>query len=419
MGAALCGMALAEVVSALPAQIRWADGLGTGAFDADTLTRLRQLAVSPTLLYGERVGLAAVAHEILWTAVFLGLLMSAACAVARRAADVPIRPAAFCLALLTFAPVANLLALLVLAFPELASEPVLRGAHFTEILRDTQDGSAHVIFLALAGACAGVAVSLRAPTKSDEGGEVSKGAEGSARHKGVREQLLDHLLELRGPERTLWRRIGATIMVTCGAGILLMTLSSGLPSAVLTLISDALCRDSGTLRSCSDELASLMTGPLPHNDDPRVTSAYFGYASIYALQSFALSFAALFFLVRAQPGMRSGPATTLLVGWSAYTVGAISYVALLELGLAFGQTPDLARSDLLELVSQLLVPPGALSHTLLAAPLTAGALALCSWTRVRLKEIRGHRTEAAEPADTQPAPAEDAPPLRDDGVETP
>ncbi|TGA83246.1 hypothetical protein, partial [Streptomyces sp. MZ04] len=152
----------------LPAQIRWADSGDPWTRQMElhesALANLRLLTVSPTLLLGDRSEAAGLATELLWYALFLGMLLSTAWAVAARigAGQAGRRSLALCLALTAFAPQANLLALTALTalhLPDLLLTPSTRGTRAQELLDDAREGAAHAVLMALF-ACAAVAVAV-------------------------------------------------------------------------------------------------------------------------------------------------------------------------------------------------------------------------------------------------------------------
>ncbi|MGP3949722.1 hypothetical protein [Streptomyces sp. 7N604] len=288
--------------------------------------------------------------------------------MARRTAEVPAQPFPFCLALLTFAPLANLLALTVLELPRLAFEPVLRGVRMEQLLNDAQKSSAHVMLLASAGVCAAIlCAGVRSRGKDPEvekGTENEEGEETETGEEAVRGQswARGQLLALLGPRETLWRRIGATIVVTCCAMPFLKLLTSGAAEALFALPARSLCAADGDTGSCSDALVKLVTGPLPENEMPPVSPILFAYATVYAFQAFALCFAFVIFGFSAPPGIRRGPLTTLLSTWAAYTAGATAYAAQLDVALGLGRSVPLSMSA----AWQFVLPPSGLPHTLLA-----------------------------------------------------
>ena len=413
--AALCGTVLAEIIAVLPAQIRWADAAGLrGADPDDTLLALRALTVSPTLLHGVRTGLTAAVHEAAWAVLFLGLLLSAAHLAARRSARPPARPLVFALALMTFAPLANLAALLVRSLPQLAFEPALRGMNLARLLDDAQEQSAHAAVLALAGIIAVVACEARlsarrkhanAPSADDRTTDpaVPDGAEPGSDGNGpvpARSPLRQQLLSLRGPEETLRRRIGATLLAVCCAALFLKLLTSDAAEALLRWPAGALCAYATAPGPCAEALASTVTTS-PPGEAEAPQGVLLVHATVYALQGFALSFAVPYFVLRAQRDVRNTPAATLLAVWAAYTTGAVTYGAVLDqaTGLAFGFTPTVAG---------LLIPPSALGHTLLAAPFVGAVFALGTWIRARLGTAR--RRDGSTPPETAGGP--DAPAVR-------
>ncbi|MFJ6573916.1 hypothetical protein ACIQNU_41635 [Streptomyces sp. NPDC091292] len=409
---AVYGTLLAAAVCALPFQIDWAEGLAPTDSEQSVLVRLRYMTVSPTLLNAERSGPVAYLHEALWLALFLGLLVGASRAVSRRSSGAEDRSGLFCLAMVAFAPLANLLVLTALELPQLVADPVLRGDRAAQLLTDAQDASPHTIVLAICGA--GVAswraarIRQRREGRAEEGGSGEEGESGeesqsagtAAEVTTLRALLWEALAETTGPRETLWRRIGATVLATAGALVLLLLLSSGLYESVLSRPAYALCRVGGSAEICADRLVTLAEGSLPKNDvPPRLSPAYWAYAKMYALQGYAALFASVHFMVRARPGTRSDrPAAVFLVAWAGYCAGAVLYAHLLEMGERAALRGFLTWSEVPDLLSGLLIPPTGLDHTLLAAPLAAGICALFAWGRIRLRDLGARAGDASPPA---------------------
>lgn len=374
--AAAVGIVLVESFSSLPSQIRWADELGRVSPETPLWARLRHMTVPPTLLYNEDSGWSAALDVVLWTGLFAFILITAARAVAGRAALPPERSAVFCLALIVFAPLANVVAQILPEVTVLLTEPVQRGELLTRVLWDAQESSAHALYVtAVTVVCVTVAGAAwrRGSTEPGAGNE-------ERRPRGrLRDGLLSLFLVLRGPEHTLWRRIGLCLLLTCGASALMKLLSSASYEGWLSLIVAPLCHSDGMPALCSEQLGSALFGYLPNNHGPvpRVSPVFYGYAALYALQGFALSFALCTFFLASTGMLRRTPAATLLASWSGYLLGTLTYGVLLELGLRMAEGRTVSFATLPELLPSMLLPPESLAHMLFAAPTAATLLALC------------------------------------------
>ncbi|MET9349153.1 hypothetical protein [Streptomyces termitum] len=347
--AAPYGVLAGIVLSALPAQIRWADEIGRVGSVSEPLDKLRFLLVSPTLLYGGRAGASAFLHEVLWAVLFTGVLVLGARALAVRAARPPVRALLFCWSLPFLAPVAHLLALYALELPALVTDAARRDTSLSQLLWSAQASSAHAMVLGVLGAVAAFAV-----WKPDPSPDVPT---------DLRSLPRAALLFMRGPMETLWRRIGVTCAASCAAVLLLFLVPS----------------------LGGDLLAGSVFPPAPGNAAYTTLSGIFlFYVRLYAAQGFLLAFALPFFVLRALDGVRTGPASALLVGWSAYVLGAFVYGGVAEAGVLAGQRLPV-RPDTLH---ELLLPPASLEHSLLGAPVAGIFLALCSWAAGRVSAAR-------------------------------
>jgi hypothetical protein len=143
----------------------------------------------------------------------------------------------------------------------------------------------------------------------------------------------------------------------------------------------------GDVEGCARTLAYDMSGPLPRKTPGVLPSMYWGFARLYALQTFAATFVVTYFLCSRAMGPRRGPVPTLLATWAAYTWSVIGYVAILEVSGELGMGMNISAATVDDLVTDLFLPPTGLNHTLLAAPLVAGGLAL--FTRARTRSRTG------------------------------
>ncbi|MFI1811118.1 hypothetical protein ACH414_12425 [Streptomyces sp. NPDC020422] len=392
-------LAAAEFLAATPFQIDWADSTGRVGYHTPLSARLRYLTVSPVFLYGVGGTVRAAFGLVLWTAVFALVLTLGARALAHRSAEPGARVGVFLFAVLVLAPPANAVAWIVPLVPSLVREPVGRGEVLTRALIDVQDSTGHAMALALVAAlCAGLAHTAAHRRASRRGSAEAPAGTEAPEPPTLRGVLLQLAVLLRGPSETLWRRIGLTLLMTCGACVLLKLLASPGTEDVLSALARPFCQSDGDVRLCSKQLGSVLQGDVPDNSpSPVVPPVYFAYASLYALQGFALLFAMCVFLLTAQTELRRTPATTFLMTCWGYVFGTVTYGVLLEVGLAAGQGEPVGLSALPGLLPRLLVPPPTLSHTLFAAPVAAGVFALChrTWIRLRSREARrpdGERT---------------------------
>ncbi|MGA5217689.1 hypothetical protein ACPCAE_16715 [Streptomyces cinereoruber] len=187
---------------------------------------------------------------------------------------------------------------------------------------------------------------------------------------------------LRGPLPTLWRRIGVSVLVVCGAVALLFILQSSGVQRSVALLTEWLFPP-GSEKSWTIPFAQSIFPELP-NGEHRVSQVLFTYIRLYAAQTFCLTFATLFFFLYSLESARKGPVTVLFSCWAAYTLGAFAYAATAEAGLRAGEGRPLA----LMTIHEVLLPPESLSHTLLAAPTVGCVLALCFAGVHRLRRAR-------------------------------
>lgn len=379
--AAAAGLLIAEALAVLPAQIRWADSgelwtLRVLPYESP-LGNLRLMTVSRTLLLGERSGAPGLAHEALWCALFLGMLLSTAWAVAARigGGDAGRRALALCLALTAFAPQAHLLALTALRLPDLLLTPSGRGTSAQELLEDAREGAAHAVLMALF-ACAAVALT-RLGRRSRE------------RHG----QLPAPQGELPG----LPSRIAAAAAVGLGAtGTLGLFTSIGAARAVWPA-AESWCAHEPEPGTCVGYLVGTLirprpyyampdvTGQVPQDEFPSYNGPFFLDSSLTALLVFATTCAVVAYAVRASaPHTGSPPLTALLTGWLAFTWAAVGFLVPLRYELdpsAYDAAPPASWAALL-------IPPTGLQYALLAAPLFAVLLAAATRLRRAVPALR-------------------------------
>lgn len=363
-GAAL-GMLLAVAVGALPQQIRWADGVGATPGPA---TGIRLLTVSPTMLYGDRTGMSALLHEMWWAALFLGVLLAMSWGTAR-AARTRARPFVLCVALVTFAPVANLVALALTNAARIGDQPIRRGEYVERLLLDAQSGTARAVVIAVVGACV-VYFSHAAYLRAHLEARASP-ATASARH----------VLEmLRGPGSTLWRRLGTGVALAAGAAVSLRLFTSDIVREALMPFARPACAVSTFPDVCAERLTTTVFQTLP-GYTPILDPLAFNYARLYAFQAFLVLFTLTYVLLRAAPGVTRHPLMTMLAVWHSYTWGAVAYAAVLGQAVVLGASSGVTLADHLDLI----VSPRGLTHALLAAPVVAVVFAAITCASQRLR----------------------------------
>ncbi|WP_053202237.1 hypothetical protein [Jiangella muralis] len=375
IGAALAAMLPLLVVAALPAQVGWAERLGAPERFGD---RLRFLTVSPTLLFGERSGPPAYLLELLWAALFLTLLLAAAWRLATAVADDWTRPFVLLPALTVLAPVANLAALLVVHAGGLTTDATGRGAALARLLTDAQNASAHVMLVGLAG---GLAVLLthaeRLWPRGDDGTPLVN-----------RETALT---VLRGPLPTLWRRIGVALLAAALA-VPAMSVAGDVVAAVAEPVARLWCAGSPPGNACVPALTGLAGAEPVQLSHLLLDPGRERLLRIYTVQVFLLVFAVAYFQLHAQP-LRHRPATTLLVVWFAYTAAVVAREGVVDASLDIADEPGLPG------LLGLLLPPGGLASTLLAAPAVAVTFAAGHALVTRLRRGR----QPSQPGVTSPA----------------
>ncbi len=373
--AALAGLVTMLVVAALPAQIDWADRLGRPELFGD---RLRFLTVSPTLLYTERSGWPAYLTELLWATLFLGLLVVACWRLATAIADDWTRPMVVALALPVLAPLANLVALLLVNTGGLTTDAAGRGERLERILLDAQQASGHVVLVGLAGA---VAVLV---THGDR--LWTRDAVGTPRV--TRETFLTLL---RGPMPTLWRRIGMAVLAAAVA-YPAMLVAGDVLAAGFEPIARVWCSGAPPGDGCAGALTFPVGATPTQPGDVVFDEGRALLLRIYAIQVFLLIFALAYFQVHTQP-VRPRPATTLLAVSYAFTLAVVAHEGVVDASIGVADEPGLPG------VLGLLLPPDGLTATLLAAPAVAAGFAAVHAVATRLRQ----RRQPSQPGVTTPA----------------
>ncbi|TDD98077.1 hypothetical protein [Jiangella asiatica] len=374
--AGLAGILSMIMVGALPAQVTWADALGSPEALGD---RLRFQTVSQTLLYADRSGWPAYLVEALWAAVFVGVLLAAVWLLAVVTADEWTRPVVVAVALPLFAPLANVVALVVTNVGDLAFDTE-RGENLLQVMADAQNAAGHVMLVAFAGALVvGVVHADRLWERGPDGEVV------------VSRRTL--LLLLRGPMDTLWPRIGVAVVAAL-AGYVAMRVAPELLSRGFEPVARLWCLGERGEAGCVRSLVGTVGDGPPDLAALVLDSGRRWFLRLYALQVFLLVFALAWFQLRTQP-LRTGPATTLLAAWLAYTLAVVTHVGVLDAGLGAQDQPGPAG------VLGLLVPPSGLASTVFTAPVVAaGFAAVHAAARAVVARRRG---QPSQPGLTSPA----------------
>ncbi|MFJ8751943.1 hypothetical protein ACIREO_21820 [Streptomyces sp. NPDC102441] len=396
---------LVHALGVLPAQIRWAEthvspkraeGLPGGTLEP--LEALRLLTVSPVWRLGEAAGGEALLTEAVWTSLFALFLLAASTVFTGRTDLGVYRTLRACVPLVVLAPLAGLAALMVTRLPLfLREQPQLESSKFsspvhgytplTETLQDAYQIAPHTALLGLSAAVVLLAV---------------KGTRWctSAHAPGARRATLLLLALLRGPVRTVWRRIGETVLVTGTATTALHLLTSpDLAKAVRPLL-DGRCSS----RFCANELTQALLRPrprlFPHSEGVEILTETF--LRPWAYECFALLFALTFFGLRSLPGLRTRPMRAralfllCLAGFISGSVAANTSL-LLYTDALFGAEP-------LHTFSGLLLHSPGMHDALYAGPATAfvttaGASALRALAR-GTSRLRGAGGQVAAVTDT-------------------
>lgn len=362
---------LVHALGVLPAQIRWADthvpatrAEGLPGNTLGPLASLRLLTVTPVWRLGEAAGKEALLTEAVWTSVFALLLLAVSTLFTGRTDRGAYRTLRACVPLVVLAPLVGLAALLVTRLPlflreqpqlesSIFSSPVHGSTPLPEALQDAFHVAPHTVLLGLSAAAVLLAV---------------KGTRWctSAHAPGARKATLLFLALLRGPARTVWRRIGETLLVTGIATTALHLLTSPDLAKVARPLLDGRCAG-----GCPDELTRTLLNPRPRllPSSEAVDILTENFLRPWAYEFFALLFALTFFVLRSLPGLRSRPMRArvlfllCLAGFIAGSVAANTWL-LFHTDALFGAEPRRTFSGLL------LHSPG-MHDALYAGPATA------------------------------------------------
>ncbi|MBM7442418.1 hypothetical protein [Streptomyces sp. HB132] len=356
-------VAVVHLAGVLPAQIHWAEAAGSPS----SWEALRMATVSPVWRFNEQTGVAGFLLEGLWLALFLAVLLSATRALAARMGP-PLRPGARqAVILLLAAPAAAGVALLISRFPDFLhdQEPdglwqrIMRyeGPQLPRLLEDACTIAPHALLLGTAAAVTWQACAVPARMRS------------AGIPRSVRRRALFLVSVLRGPLRTLWPRIGETVLATAAATAferLLALPALGTPARVAF---EGLCPS-----NCGDGVASAVL-PLPDTGgQPTTVQELIMVVHIEPLGHvwFTCAFAVTFFVFRALPAFRARPlrpATLFVLFWLSYAAGRLCrhlYVTVWSFGMEAPPVPA-------EVLRSLLLEPEPLRDALFSAPATAAS----------------------------------------------
>lgn len=377
---ALAGLVTMLVLAALPAQIDWAERLGVPELFGD---RLRFLTVSPTLLLNERSGWPAYLGELLWAALFLAALLAVAWRFATATAEDWTRPVVAALALPVVAPVANLVALLLVNTAGLTTDAAGRGERLERIILDAQHAAGHVVLVALAGSV------LVLATHADR--LWPRAPDGT-----VQVTAASALTLIRGPAGTVGRRIGVAVLAAV-VGYVAMLVAGDVLAAVAEPVARVWCAGAPPFDGCVRGLAGLAGAEPTQPGDVLLDAGRARLLRIYAIQVFVLVFALAYFQVHTQP-LRRRPATTLLAVWYAFMLAVVAHEGVVDAAVGAADEPGLPG------VLGLLLPPSGLATSLLAAPAVAAGFAVVHALVTRLRHRRrGSSPQPSQPGVTSPA----------------
>ncbi|MFI6418232.1 hypothetical protein ACIBG6_12630 [Streptomyces sp. NPDC050842] len=375
-------VAVVHLAGVLPAQIHWAET----AESFSPWEALRTPTVSPVWQFNERTGIAGWLLEGVWLALFLTLLLSLTHALIARMGPPLQSGARRAVVLPLVAPVAAMLALLISGLPDFlrAQEPKghwqrivgNRGPELSRLLEDAYATAPHALLLGTAAAATGLLCALPARMRS------------AGFPRSAKRRVLLLLSVLRGPLRTLWPRIGETVLATATATACerLLTLPAFHESSARAL--DSLCQV-----RCGGSVASTV---LPRSDtsSPPITVQQLVQAVHIEPMGhlwFTCTFAVTFFILRAHPAFRARPlrpATLFVLFWAAYVVGRLdSHLYSTEYLLSMS-VPQGALQG--ELFHSLLLEPEPLRDALFGAPGSA-ALVAAALTLIRVVRHRAAR----------------------------
>ncbi|MFE0654481.1 hypothetical protein ACFVZH_38725 [Streptomyces sp. NPDC059534] len=317
MTAVAAVVAVVHLVGVLPAQIHWAET----AESFSSWEALRTPTVSPVWRFNERTGIEGWLLEGVWLALFLTILLSVTHTFIARMGPTSHSGARRAVVLPLVAPVAAMLALLISRLPDFlrVQEPeghwqrilVDQGPELPRLLEDAYDTAPHALLLGTAAAATGLLCAVPARMRS------------AGFPRSAKRRVLLLLSVLRGPLRTLWPRIGETVLATATATACerLLTVPAFHESSARVL--DSLCQV-----NCGDAVASTVLPRPDTSTTPTTVQELVNAVHVEPMGHlwFTCAFAITFFMLRAHPAFRARPLrpTTLFVlFWAAYEAGRL------------------------------------------------------------------------------------------------
>lgn len=365
---ACAAVVLVHVCGTLPVQTDWAAQYGVGGHPDGAVDALRLITVSPVWLERAETGLGAVAQEALWLALFLAQLCLGSALFLRRLGTSRTAPLLSVWVLPTLAPMAHLIALLLMGIPRLTAYTT-GGEALTQIIQQGRAGTQHALLLGLAGGLTAAVAGALA-------------ARGPGTPNMSRRRLLRYAAaQLRGPAPTLARRIAAAM----AAGLLcclLITLFDSQPALdAVRLPATAWCAGAHVPSACTTGIAYIALAGLPDRGDAAATALWsvFPFVRLYAYLACFCVAVTVAYLLRTLPGLRARHSPLALVflrTWATYLAASALYGAVLGAAIALyrNSTNGLAARESL-ILAHFLYSPG-IDQALLAAPAAAALTTL-------------------------------------------
>ncbi|MFD8440879.1 hypothetical protein ACFV2I_38315 [Streptomyces microflavus] len=380
-------IALVHLSGVLPAQIHWAETRQS----LSSWEALRMATVSPVWRFNEQTGIRGWLLEGLWLALFLTVLLSVTHSLVARMGP-PLRSQARQVAVLPLvAPAAAMLALLISRLLDFLRDQQpdghwqriqgYQGPELPRFLEDAYTTAPHALLLGIAAAATCLACAVPARMRS-------AGFPRSARRRAL---LL--LSVLRGPLRTLWQRIGETVLAAAAATAFERLLALPTFAEAARRAFDHLCQ-----ANCGYAVGSAVL-PLSDagNAPPTTVQELIKTVHIEPVGHFWFTcvFALTFFVLRAHPAFRAKslrPVTLFVLFWASYTAGRLGSHLYVTASLFSTWVPQGAVPG--KLLRSLLLEPEPLRDALFGGPVTAALVtaAVMLIKAVRHRSVAQHRS---------------------------
>jgi hypothetical protein len=360
---ACAAVVLVHVCGTLPVQTDWAARFGSGGHPDGVLDALRLITVSPVWLERAETGGAAVAQEALWLTLFLAQLCLVASLFLRRLGTPRTIPLLSVWVLPTLAPMAHLIALLLMAIPQLAAYTT-GGEALAQTIQQGREGTQHALLLGLAGGLTATVVGLVA-------------ARGPGTPTTSPRRLLRYVAaQLRGPAPTLARRIGGALAAGLLCCLLITLFGSQQVRDAVRLPATPWCAGARVPSDCTARIADITLAGLPVRGNAAGTTLWSAFPLIrfHAYLACFCVAAMVAYLLRTLRGLRARHSPLPLVflrTWATYLAGSAFYGGVLDavIALHLNSTHGLAARESLVL-AHFLYSPG-IDHALLTAPAAA------------------------------------------------